>query len=62
MFVKKSDLPSTSRAFQQYMADFFAERTILGVECMYAAIRPSVNGYDWTGLGPGKGVAPWPQR
>lgn len=58
IFVRKSDLPSTPKAFQQYVADFFMEKKILGVDCWYASTVLHVTGYDWNHLGPGRGIAP----
>ncbi|TXH01337.1 MAG: hypothetical protein E6P95_01995 [Candidatus Moraniibacteriota bacterium] len=54
LIVRESDLPETPAAFQQYVAEFFARKEILGTSCLYAFEVLSFHGYD----GHTKGAAP----
>lgn len=55
--IRKSAIPSLPENVQKYVAEFFAERKILGVECLYAqrhTYHPSGSSYaKW-----GNGMAP----
>lgn len=58
MIVRRDDLPETPRAFQQYVADWFRYKEVLGIDCMVASGRLHVDHAFYARKGRAPGVAP----
>lgn len=58
IIVRVEDVPKTPKAFQQYVADWFAPMSLLGQDCLWATGRLHVRFEDYNLRGKCPGFAP----
>jgi hypothetical protein len=58
VIVRAEDVVKTPKAFQQYVADWFAPKTILGLDCLWASCLIHLEGSQYERRGRRPAVAP----